>query len=594
MGAGAEPTPTAQAVAAGRPDPRGDNYKWIALSNCTLGVLLATLDASITLIAMPDIFRGIKLDPLVPANSFYLLWMILGFLVVSSVLIVSLGRLGDMYGRVRIYNLGFVIYTVASLLLTVDWLTGRGGAIFLIVFRVVQGIGAACLLANSAAIITDAFPANQRGMALGINNIVGVSGMFVGLVLGGLLAPINWRLVFLISVPVGLFGTVWAYLKLHELSTPRRARIDWAGNISFALGLILIMVAVTYGIRPYGSSPTGWGSPKVIALLGCGVLSLVAFAVVENRVTDPMFRLPLFKIRAFTFGTLSTFLSAVARGGLMFMLIIWLQGIWLPQHGYNFNDTPLWAGIYILPLTIGMLLAGPTSGYLSDHYGARWFATGGMLGAAASFFLLTLLPIDFPYPMFAVCLFLNGVSMGMFASPNRAAVMNSLPPGDRGAGGGMNQTFQNSAQVLSIGIFFTLMIIGLASSLPHTMLSGLTAHGVPRAAAEHAADLPPVSILFAAFLGYNPIQHLVGTHVLSHLHAAQQHLLVGRSFFPHLISAPFRTGLHEAFAFAIIACLVAAVASWSRGGRPIGAETTERPRGEAPASATPRAPVVRA
>jgi MFS family permease len=592
MDAGSERASTAPAGAAGRPDPRGDRYKWIALSNCTLGVLLATLDASITLIAMPDIFRGIKLDPLVPANSFYLLWMILGFLVVSSVLIVSLGRLGDMYGRVRIYNLGFVIYTVASLLLTIDWLTGRGGAIFLIVFRVVQGIGAACLLANSAAIITDAFPTNQRGMALGINNIVGVSGMFVGLVLGGLLAPISWRLVFLISVPVGLFGTVWAYLKLQELSTPRRAQIDWPGNISFALGLILIMIAVTYGIRPYGSSPTGWGSPKVIILLASGVASLIMFAIVESRVQDPMFSLPLFKIRAFTFGTLSTFLSAVARGGLMFMLIIWLQGIWLPQHGYDFTVTPLWAGIYILPLTIGMLIAGPTSGYLSDRLGSRGFATGGMVGAAVSFFLLTLLPIDFPYPLFAICLLLNGVSMGMFASPNRAAVMNSLPPNARGAGGGMNQTFQNSAQVLSIGIFFTLMIIGLASSLPHTMLAGLTAHGVPRTAAQHAANLPPVSILFAAFLGYNPIQHLVGPTVLSHVTAAQQHLLVGRSFFPHLISAPFRTGLHEAFAFAIIACLVAAVASWSRGGRPT--DATERPRGDAPVSAAVTAPAVRA
>ncbi|MGI8714234.1 MAG: MFS transporter [Solirubrobacteraceae bacterium] len=567
----------AAAVHFGRLDPRGDRYKWIALSNCTLGVLLATLDASITLIAMPDIFRGIKLDPLVPANSFYLLWMILGFLVVSSVLIVSLGRLGDMYGRVRIYNLGFVIYTAASLLLTVDWLTGRGGAIFLIVFRIVQGVGAACLLANSAAIITDAFPANQRGMALGINNIVGVSGMFVGLVLGGLLAPVSWRLVFLISVPVGLFGTVWAYLKLHELSKPSRAKIDWAGNVTFALGLILIMVAVTYGIRPYGSSATGWGSPRVLILIGCGLASLVTFAVVERRTRDPMFRLPLFRIRAFTFGTLSTFLSAVARGGLMFMLIIWLQGIWLPQHGYDFVDTPLWAGIYILPLTVGMLLAGPTSGVLSDRFGSRGFATGGMVGAAISFFLLALLPTDFPYPLFAAVLFLNGVSMGMFASPNRAAVMNSLPPTDRGAGGGMNQTFQNSAQVLSIGIFFTLMIIGLASSLPHTMLVGLRAQGVPQSAALHAADLPPVSILFAAFLGYNPIQHLVGPHVLSHLSAAQQHLLVGRSFFPHLISTPFRTGLHEAFAFAIIACLVAAVASWSRGGRPA-ADGTPDPR----------------
>ncbi|HEY2571702.1 MAG TPA: MFS transporter, partial [Solirubrobacteraceae bacterium] len=301
-----------------------DRYKWIALSNTTLGVLLATLDASITLIAMPAIFRGIHLDPLQPANSFYLLWMILGFLVVSSVLIVSLGRLGDMYGRVRMYNLGFVIYTLASLLLTVDWLTGRAGATYLIVFRIVQGIGAAFLLANAAAIITDAFPANQRGMALGINNIVGVSGMFVGLVLGGLLAPIDWRLVFLISVPVGLFGTVWAYLKLEERSQPRRAPVDWWGNVTFALGLILIMVSVTYGIRPYGASQTGWGSPRVLALLCAGVASLVAFAAIEGRVANPMFRLPLFRIRAFTFGTLSTFLSAVARGGLMFMLIIWL------------------------------------------------------------------------------------------------------------------------------------------------------------------------------------------------------------------------------------------------------------------------------
>ena len=564
---------TAIAAAPERGDPRGDNYKWIALSNCTLGVLLATLDASITLIAMPDIFRGISLDPLVPGNSFYLLWMILGFLVVSSVLIVSLGRLGDMYGRVRIYNLGFVIYTAASLLLTVDWLTGRAGAMFLIVFRVVQGVGAACLLANSAAIITDAFPSDQRGMALGINNIVGVSGMFIGLVLGGLLAPINWRLVFLISVPVGLLGTVWAYLKLEERSQPRRAPIDWAGNVSFALGLILIMVAVTYGIRPYGHSPTGWGSPRVLGLLGAGVLSLISFALVERRVANPMFRLPLFRIRAFTFGTLSTFLSAVARGGLMFMLIIWLQGIWLPQHGYDFADTPLWAGIYILPLTVGMLLAGPTSGFLSDRFGSRPFATGGMLGAALSFILLSLLPINFPYPLFAAVLLLNGVSMGMFASPNRAGVMNSLPAGDRGAGGGMNQTFQNSAQVLSIGIFFTLMIIGLASSLPHTMAAGLEAHGVPAARALHAAHLPPVSILFAAFLGYNPIQHLVGNSALAGLTAHNHALLVGRSFFPQLISVPFRSGLHEAFAFAIVACLVAAVASFFRGGRPV-SETT--------------------
>jgi MFS family permease len=549
--------------AAGRHE---DRYKWIALSNTTLAVLLATLDGSITLIAMPAIFRGIHLDPLQPANSFYLLWMILGFLVVTSVLIVSLGRLGDMYGRVKMYNLGFVIYTLASLVLTVDWLTGQAGAMYLIVFRIVQGVGAAFLLANSAAILTDAFPPNQRGMALGINNIVGVSGLFVGLVLGGLLAPIDWRLVFLISVPVGLFGTVWAYLKLEERSKPRRAPVDWWGNVTFALGLILIMVSVTYGIRPYGSSSTGWGSPRVLVLLAAGIVSLIGFAAIEARVENPMFRLPLFRIRAFTFGTLSTFLSAVARGGLMFMLIIWLQGIWLPLHGVDYVDTPLRAGIYMLPLTLGMLIAGPTSGYLSDRFGARGFATGGMLGTALGFALLLLLPIDFGYWPFAAILFLIGASMGLFASPNRAAVMNSLPPEDRGAGGGMNQTFQNSAQVLSIGIFFTLMIIGLSANLPHALASGLQAHGVSAATAHGASQIPPVSILFSAFLGYNPIEHLIGAHALGALSPANHALVTGRSFFPHLISSPFSSGLHEAFVFAIVACLIAAAASLMRGG----------------------------
>jgi EmrB/QacA subfamily drug resistance transporter len=562
-----------------------DRYKWIALSNTTLAVLLATLDASITLIAMPDIFRGIHLDPLVPANSAYLLWMILGYLVVSSVLIVSLGRLGDIFGRVKIYNLGFVIYTVASLLLAVDWMTGRAGATYLIVFRVVQGVGGACLLANAAAIVTDAFPANQRGMALGINNIVGVSGMFVGLILGGLLAPIDWRLVFLISVPVGLFGTVWAYLKLEERSKPRPASIDWWGNVTFALGLILVMVAVTYGIRPYGGAPTGWGSPRVLALLAAAAVSLVAFVIVERRAAEPMFRLGLFGIRAFSFGSLSTFLAAIARGGLMFMLIIWLQGIWLPEHGYSFTETPLWAGIYMLPLTLGLLIVGPVSGILSDRFGARPFATGGMLAAALSFGLLMLLPTDFEYWAFALILLLNGASMGLFASPNRAAVMNSLPAADRGAGGGMNQTFQNSAQVLSVGIFFTLLIVGLASSLPATMSNGLQAHGVSAHLAHHVGQAPPISILFAAFLGYNPIQHLVGTQALGELPAHAHAVLTGPTFFPQLISAPFRDGLHTAFSFAIVACLVAAAASALRGGRYHHAEEPapgEQSRGQIP------------
>ena len=550
------------------PSPqRRDNYKWVALSNTTIGVLLATIDASIMLIAMPDIFRGIDLDPLNPANSFYLLWMILGFLIVSSVLVVGLGRLGDILGRVRIYNLGFVIYTGASLLLTIDWMTGRSGAVWLMVMRVVQGIGAACLIGNSAAILTDAFPSNQRGLALGINNVAGISGVFIGLVLGGLLAPINWRLVFLVSVPFGLFGTVWAYLKLEERGVRRRVPIDWLGNTTFAIGLILVMIGITYGIEPYGKDPMGWTSPWVLSELIVGAAFLCWFVVVESRVPNPMFRLPLFRIRAFTFGTMSSFLAAVGRGGLMFMLIIWLQGIWLPEHGYSFSSTPLWAGIYMLPLTGGFLLAGPMSGFLSDRFGSRPFATGGMVAAAASFAFLQLLPIDFPYPLFALILLLNGLAMGAFASPNRAAVMNSLPAGDRGAGGGMNATFQSSAQVLSIGIFFTLMITGLAATLSTTMTGGLEAHGVPAAVAVQVGHLPPVSILFAAFLGYNPIRQLVGPHVVGQLSAANASALTGREFFPQLISGPFAAGLHQAFTFSLLVCLVAAVASWSRGKR---------------------------
>jgi MFS family permease len=356
-------------------------------------------------------------------------------------------------------------------------------------------------------------------------------------------------------------------VSLREVGVHKRSKVDWWGNVTFAVGLICLMVAVTYGIRPYGGHATGWVSPRVLGLFAVGALFLFAFVVIERRVKDPMFRLPLFRIRAFTFGTLSTFLSAVARGGLMFMLIIWLQGIWLPQHGYDFTETPLWAGIYMLPLTAGMLLAGPASGYLSDRFGARPFATGGMLATALSFLLLLLLPIDFPYPLFALVLLLTGIAFGMFASPNRAAVMNSLPPSDRGAGGGMNQTFQNSAQVISIGVFFTLMIAGLATTLPSALSGGLQAHGVTAAAAHRAAQLPPVSILFAAFLGYNPIQHLVGPHVLASIGAQNRAVLTGRSFFPHLISAPFRSGLHETFLFAIVACLIAAAASALRGGR---------------------------
>ena len=544
------------------------DYKWVALSNATLGMLIATINSSIVLISMPAIFRGIHLNPLGPGNGSYLLWMLMGFLLVSAVLVVSLGRLGDMFGRVRMYNAGFAVFLAGSVLLSVDPLHGGKGALWLIIFRVVQGVGASMLMANSAAIITDAFPAEQRGFALGIQMVAGISGSFIGLVLGGVLSEVSWRLVFWVNVPIGVVGTIWSYHSLREIAVTRKAKPDWWGNITFGVGLTAILAAIVYGIEPYGGHTMGWTNPWVLAGLIGGTALLVGFAFIETRVDEPMFDLHLFRIRAFTAGNAAQWLNAVARGGLQFMLIIWLQGIWLPQHGYAYADTPLWAGIYLLPLTGGFLVAGPVSGYLSDHFGARAFATGGMIVVAISFGGLLLVPTNFPYWIFALLIALSGVGSGLFASPNSAAIMNSVPASQRGAASGMRATFQNSGAVLSIGIFFSLMIVGLASTLPNTLSAGLTANGVSPAAAHQVASLPPVGVLFAAFLGYNPIRTLLGpTGALDHLSAQHQATLTGRSFFPHLISGPFHHGLVIVFSLAIAMSLIGAAASLLRGGR---------------------------
>jgi MFS family permease len=553
------------APAEARPDV-GSRYKWIALSNTTIGVLLVTVNSSIVLISLPDIFRGIGINPLQAGNTVLLLWMMMGFMVVTAVLVVSFGRLGDMFGRVRMFNLGFAIFAGFSILLSITWLHGEAAAWYLIIGRVLQGIGGAMLFANSSAILTDAFPANERGMALGLNQVSGIAGSFIGLVLGGVLGPVSWRLVFLVSVPIGVAGAVWSFLKLRELGLRRPAKLDLGGNLTFAAGLIALLVGITYGIQPYGGHVMGWTSPLVLSLIGGGAVVLALFCYIETRVAEPMFRLSLFRIRAFTFGNLASLLSGLGRGGLMFILIIWLQGIYLPLHGYSFQDTPLWAGIAMLPLTVGFLAAGPVSGYLSDRFGARPFATGGMVLAAATFGLLELLPVDFSYWQFAAILLLNGIGMGLFASPNRAGIMNSLPPERRGVGAGMSATFQNSAMVLSIGIFFTLIILGVSASLPSHLYAGLTSQGVSPSAAHQLASLPPTAVMFAALLGYNPIQMLLGP-ALAKLPASHAAYLTGHTFFPGLISTPFRSGLEIAFDFAIAACLIAALASLLRGKR---------------------------
>ncbi|MDX6617701.1 MAG: hypothetical protein QOK36_87 [Gaiellales bacterium] len=545
-------------------EPRSDTYKWIALSNTTIGMLITTINSSIVLIALPDIFRGIQLDPLLPGNTSYLLWMMMGFMVATAVLVVTFGRIGDMYGRVKMFNLGLAVFTLCSILLSVTWMSGSSAALWLIGMRIGQGVGGALVMGNSSAILTDAFPSRERGLALGVNAVAAIAGSFMGLVLGGLLAPVSWRLVFLVSVPFGIFGTVWAYWKLQERGERRPAKIDWWGNATFAIGLILVLVSITYGIQPYGGHSMGWTNPLVVGEMAGGLLLLAFFVVIELRQDDPMFSLGLFRIRAFTAGSIATLLASLGRGGLMFMLIIWLQGIWLPLHGYSFSETPLWAGIYMLPLTVGFLIAGPVSGRLSDRFGARPFATGGMLAAALAFLLLELLPVNFAYWAFASLLLLMGLAMGLFSAPNQMGIMNSLPAHRRGVGAGMAATFQNSAMVLSIGVFFSLMIVGLSSSLPGAMDHGLVAQGVPAADALRISHLPAVGVLFASFLGYNPMQHLLGP-TLHQIPAHNAAYLTGPTFFPHLIAQPFANGLHVAFDFAIAACLIAAAASWLRG-----------------------------
>jgi MFS family permease len=532
-----------------------------------MAVFMSSLDGSILLIALPAIFNGIHLDPLAPANIAYLLWMIMGYRLVQAVFVVNLGRLGDILGRVRIYNLGFVVFTVASILLSLDPFTGSHAALWLIGWRFLQAFGGSMLSANSAAILTDAFPRERRGFALGVNQSAAFAGQFVGLTAGGLLAAWDWRAVFWVNVPVGVAGTLWAYFRLRDTGARRKSRIDWWGNATFAIGLSAVLVAATYGIQSYGGHTMGWSNPVVVAGLVGGTALLAVFVAIERRVAEPLFQLDLFKIKAFTAGNLTGFIARLAQGGLQFMLIIWLQGIWLPLHGYDYSRTPLWAGIFLLPLTGGFFIAGPLSGTLSDRFGARWFASGGMLVFALSFVGLLMLPVSFPYWAFALLITLNGVGIGMYSSPNSSSIMSSVPAEYRGVASGMRTTFQNSGTSLSIVVFFSLMIAGLAGALPRTLTNGLAQHGVPHHVAAQIGSLPPVSSLFAAMLGVNPVHYLLSRYgALSSLTPANRNVLTGREFFPDIISGPFHDGLVLVFAVSAAFGVIAAIVSLMRGG----------------------------
>ena len=542
-------------------------YKWIVLSNTTLGILLAAINASIVLISLPAIFRGIGLNPLAPGNVSYLLWMIMGYLVVTAVLVVPFGRLGDMFGRVRIYNLGFVVFTVAAVALSFDPFHLGGGAVWLIAWRVIQGIGGAMLMASSSAILTDAFPANQRGMALGVNMVAAVAGSFLGLLIGGVLSEWHWQAIFWVGVPIGVLGTIWSVRSLRELGVRSPGRLDWAGTLTFGVGLTVLLVGITYGIQPYGDASTGWTNPWVLGSITAGVGILVAFCFIELRVDQPMVDIRLFRSAAFGMGNLAGLMSSVGRGGLQFMLIIWLQGIWLPLHGYSFESTPLWAGIYLLPVTVGFLVAAPVAGTLADRFGARPLTVGGMLLMAASFIALLMIPVNFDYWVFALLVFLNGLGGGIFTAPNTAAIMSSVPAAQRGAASGVRATFFNAGSSLSIGIFFSLMVVGLANSLPSALSNGLQAQGVSATVAHEVANTPPVGSLFAAFLGYNPIGELLEPSGALNAPGVNTEVLTGKTFFPELITEPFHSGLTVVFLAAAAMMLIGAVASMFSAGR---------------------------
>ena len=542
-------------------------YKWVALSNTTLGIMMASINGTIVLISLPAIFRGIDINPL---TSFqYLLWILFGYSIVTATLLVTFGRLSDMFGRVRLYNLGFAIFSVGSILLFLTPGKGDAGALELILFRIVQGIGGAFLFANGAAIITDAFPSNERGKALGINQVAGLAGTLIGLTVGGVLASIDWRLVFLVSVPVGVIGTVWSYLKLKELGTIRKDQhLDILGNAAFGIGLTVLLVAVTYGLVPYGSAQMGWGDPWVIAGLVSGAALLIAFPFIESRVKDPMFRLDLFRIRMFSAANIAGVLSSVGFGGVMIMLIILLQGIWLPLHGYSYTSTPLWAGIYMLPMMAGFVLMGPLSGMLSDKYGARGLSTLGLVISGVTFLGLSMLPYDFAFLPFAVLLFIMGVGNGMFAAPNMASIMNSVPPEHRGAASGMRATLQNSGQTISQALFFTIIIAALSTNLPSAFAAALTSAGASQLAPAFA-QISPTGALFAAFLGENPIGAILSApqlaQVVAQLPQTALTYLEGNTFFPNAIAPPFMSALDISFYIGAGLSFAAAVASALRG-----------------------------
>ncbi|MGC8496185.1 MAG: MFS transporter [Candidatus Micrarchaeia archaeon] len=542
-------------------------YKYTVLTNTTLGVIMSSLNMNVVMISLPAIFRGLGINPFAPGEFTYLLWVLMGYSIVLATVLVTFGRISDIYGRARMYTWGFVIFTVASILLSIiPNGIGNNGATLLILFRFVQAIGGGFLMVNSTALLTDAFPPSERGKALGLNQVALIVGMLLGLIAGGLLASYDWHLIFIMSVPFALAGALWSIYKLDRRYEKKAMHLDYIGNITLALGLILASVGFTYVLAPYNNSQLGWANPWVLGAFAAAILSIVAFVIIELRTKDPLFNLRLFKVRPFAFGNLSLLLSSLARGASMFLIAIWLQGIYLPLHGIPYNETPLWAGIYMLAMMFGMVIMGPISGWLTDRYGARVFATTGMVIIALSLFLLTLLPYNFNALAFESILFLNGIGNGLFASPNTTSIMNSLPPKDRGTGNGMRMTLSNIGSSISMAIFFSVTITVFTLNVPGAMYSSAVQQGIPQSTAQLLAQIPPSGLLFGAFLGVDPLAALPKT-LASSLPSSAAKVLKSRTFLPTILGPSFIQGLRASLYISVFLVIIGAVLSALRGKR---------------------------
>jgi len=534
--------------------------KWIALSNTSIAIFIAFANYNMIIIALPQIFNSLRFNPTAPDALGYLIWLILGYMIVTSSLVVTFGRISDLKGRAKLYSLGFLIFAISSGILSTVNGYGDSAVLEMIILRLFQGVGGGLLMVNSAAILTDYFPKNELGKALGLNQVSGLVGGVAGLIIGGVLSVINWRYIFLLDFVVGIIGTLWSFKSLRDVQKPIKQPLDIIGNVLFALGITLLLISVTYGLLPYGNQQLGWGNPFVITGLTISFLAIGIFVFVERKVKNPMFDLSLFKVRDFSVANFTNFIASMARQGILLMMLVLLQGIWLPLHGVPYSQTPFWAGLYLIPNMLGFAALGPISGILSDRYGSKVLTSLGLFVSALGFFLLSLLPYDFQLWQFFAISFLMGAGMGLFSSPNMADIMASVPVQKRGAASGMRASLQNTASAISVVLYFSVVITGMAVTLNSSIESALSSYGI-----HLNVNLPAAVAIFSALLGYDPLSSLTSslpTSVASHIDTP--------AFFVTAIAPSFMSGFRLMLNISAALLVLSGILSLARKGVRVG------------------------